>query len=390
MSFKSRAYNFVLNLLLFAGIGCFFAACSSDPVHSKFSLRMLSHDTSIKHAKRFAISRGNGYKIIHLYGKANSTDTTANFVVYTGSKPDIALPHAYYIPAPCARIVSLSSIYTSMISILNSSSAIVGIENCDYYTDTGIIEGCKRGKIKELQRSPDLDKEQTIRLKPDVIFAFGMGTSSDEFDQKIIQSGIPVVVSLDHLEASPLARAEWIKFFAVFVGKESQADSIFNTVSTRYEQLKLEAKSMNNRPEVFTELKYGDTWYVPGGRSFMAQLIQDAGAIYVWREDTSSGSLPLSFETVFVKANAADYWLNVSMCNSLDEMMKQDMRYSKFKAFVARQVFNNNKIVNDHGYSAYWETGMIFPDKILHDLITIFHHKVPSQIKNLYYYKQLN
>lgn len=390
MSVKKRAYKVLLNFLLFAGLALFVSACSTESHQSEPIAHDLTTDTGIKHAKRFAISNGKGFKIIHLFGKANSKDTTANFVVYTSEKPDIALPNVYFVKAPCSRIISLSSIYSSMISILNSASAIVGIENCDYYTNSAIIERCKQGHIKELQRSPDLDKEQTISLRPDVIFAFGMGKSPNEFDQKIIQSGIPVVVSLDHLEASPLARAEWIKFFAVFVGKERMADSIFNNVSVNYEKLRTEAGSIKDKPTVFTELKYGDTWYVPGGNSFMAQMIHDAGANYVWRDDSSTGSLPLSFENVFTNANGADFWLNVSMCNTLNDMVKQDVRYSQFKAYKTKQVFNNNKIVNLNGYSAYWETGMIFPDRLLQDLITIFQHKDSKELSALHYYKQLN
>lgn len=47
----------------------------------------------------------------------------------------------------------------------------------------------------------------------------------------------------------------------------------------------------------------------PGGKSTTGRLYQDAGAAYVWAEDEHSGSIPLSFETVFDRGQDADFWL---------------------------------------------------------------------------------
>lgn len=38
-------------------------------------------------------------------------------------------------------------------------------------------------------------------------------------------------------------------------------------------------------------------------------LFKDAGAAYPWSDNTETGSIPLSFETVFNRAGKADIWL---------------------------------------------------------------------------------
>lgn len=373
---------------------CFgFIACEQD--HKNASERTEKHelipDTTLKYAKLFSISLGSDFKVIHFYGEKGKTDTTANFIVYKGNKPQLNLPNSFYVKVPCSRIISLSSIYSNMLTELKGIDHIIAIENKDYYSNEAILKKINEGKIVEVQRSTELDKEKVLTLKPDVIFAFGMGRSQGDFDSKILQSGIPVVVSIDHLEKTPLARAEWIKFFAQFIDRSVEADQLFSGVEKQYKELMILAHTYTYQPTVFTELKYGDTWYVPGGKSFMAQLIKDANGSYLWKDDTSSGSLPLSFEAVYKKAHTADMWLNVSMCHKLSEMLQQDKRYADFKAFKEKKVYNNNLHCNTLNYSTYWETGLIYPDRILSDLIKLFHPaSVDSLGTNLYYYKAVN
>ncbi|MBL7918547.1 MAG: iron ABC transporter substrate-binding protein, partial [Bacteroidia bacterium] len=50
-----------------------------------------------------------------------------------------------------------------------------------------------------------------------------------------------------------------------------------------------------------------------------------------------------------------------------------------------------NLVCNSKGYSTYWETGMVFPNRILNDFILIFHPEAADSLKsNFYYYKKLN
>jgi len=169
------------------------------------------------------------------------------------------------------------------------------------------------------------------------------------------------------------------------------ADSLFNQIESSYSMLKTKAIEYKTKPTVLTELKYGDTWYVPGGKSFMAQLINDANATYLWSNDTASGSLPLSFEEVYRKAKNADYWLNVSMCTDKKQVVAQDHRYADFLAYKTNSIYNNNLHRNVLNYSTYWETGILFPNKILSDFISIFHQRDGDTIApKLNYYIQMN
>ena len=93
-------------------------------------------------------------------------------------------------------------------------------------------------------------------------------------------------------------------------------------------------------------------------------------------------------QAVYKKANQADYWLNVSMCNNKKQILAQDKRYADFAAFKNNRIYNNNLNCNKLSYSSYWETGMIYPNRILSDFITIFHlQSKPGSKLNFYYYR---
>lgn len=347
-------------------------------------------NTSVKYAKRFSVADANDYKVLFLFGNKNIHDTTSVFVLYNNEKPSLAFKNTYYIKVPVSNVASLSSIYGAMLTKLGLDSKIIAIESVDYYNNPSIIKGVKEGKIKELAKGPEMNIEQTLLLNPDLILTFGMGDPKKDVQDKIANSKIPVAISLDHLEEHPLARAEWIKFVACFFGKELLADSLFQITENNYMQLKQMCDTIKNRPSVLTEIKYADAWYVPGGTSFMSHLINDAGAEYIWKAEKRSGSIPLSFEQVYTKAQKADYWLNLFInINSKKDLLAFDERYALFKAFADGNLYNNTKIANAQGYSDYWENGMSNPDELLKDLIKIMHpHLLPQY--DLKYYKKIN
>jgi iron complex transport system substrate-binding protein len=199
---------------------------------------------------------------------------------------------------------------------------------------------------------------------------------------------LKVCVNADHLEHTPLGRMEWIKFFAAFFSKSEEADSIFTEAKNEYHRLKALVKTTQNRPEVFVNIRYGDVWFMPGGRSYMSSLLQDAGGKYMWAGDNSTGSMQIDFETVYQKAGAAEYWLNTGSWSSIAEVLRNDQRYGAFKAVKTGNVFNNNKRVNKYGGNDYWESGFLKPQVVLADLISIFH---PGLLPDheLFYYQKL-
>ena len=356
-------------LVLFFLPSVLFFSCQSVNENQNSNTKMEAVDLS--YAKRFTVKKSAEYTLLELLGNKEDSDVTATFVLFKNTKPNLG-NNVYYIKTPVTRVASMSSIYTAMLKKLQCENSIVAIDNSDYYTNEFIQQHVKSQQILELSKGPQLEIEKTVALHPDLFLTFGMGDPKKDVDAKLVQANIPIAISLDHLEETPLARAEWIKFVSYFFNKETLADSLFKATEERYLALKGLTKTLTSKKKVLTEIKYGDAWYVPSGKSFMAHLINDAGGDYFWKEDQKTGSTPVSLEMVYAKAKDCDVWINLYNINTKKELMGYDERYGLFKAYKENQLYNNNKTQNTKGYSNYWEDGITNPDDVLADLIAIF------------------
>ena len=149
--------------------------------------------------------------------------------------------------------------------------------------------------------------------------------------------------------------------------------------------LKELAKTVTNRPTVISEKKFGSSWYMPAGDSYVAHLYNDAGADYIFKDLPGAGSTPLAFETVLDKAIHANMWL--IKYNQTNDMTYKDLRteytpYENFDAFKNRRIYTCNT-----GIVPYYEEFPIHPDYLLKDLVWVFHPELLPGYTPRYYRK---
>jgi iron complex transport system substrate-binding protein len=201
--------------------------------------------------------------------------------------------------------------------------------------------------------------------------------------------GIKVVFNADYLENNPLGKAEWIKVFGALYNKENEADSIFNSIADKYNEIKLFVeKNIKVRPSVLLGLPWKDTWFVSPGNSFISRMIHDAGGDYLWKDTESEISMPYGIENVFIKAIKADYWINAGSANSRIEISGIDNRLRELRSFQRGNIFNNNSRISINGGNDYWESGNMNPQIILKDIASILHPDLFPGYK-LFYYRKL-
>ena len=233
-------------------------------------------------------------------------------------------------------------------------------------------ERIDRGKVTDLGIDKGLNIEKLAVLKPGAVMGYTMSGDYGQF-RKIEALGIPVVINGEYLEQHPLGRAEWIKFMALFFNREREADSVFNVIEKNYEEAKAVVSNVNEHPTVLSGIVYGDAWFLPGGENYAAKLLKDAGCRYLWADTESKGFLQLPFEAVYKDAHDADLWVGTGSYKSLDEILAADSRYSRFKPFRQKTVYNYDARQGPGGGNEYLELGYLRPDLILSDLIKISH-----------------
>ena len=337
----------------------------------------------IEYAKGFKIIQYEGYTKLIVLNTFKGNNQKLEYILGADSIDSIN-KNGLFIPIPIKRIAALSSTYIPFIKLLGERNSIVAISGKNTIYDSLIYDWANTGRIKDLGE-PTLNVEQTVVLDPDLIMGFAIDAQSMKQLSELERFNQKVLLNSEYMEESPLAKAEWIKVFGLLYDKEKEADSIFKVIKKRYLKLSNMVKDIHSRPSVFSSAPWKGTWFVPGGKSFQATLFDDAGANYIWRDNTENVSLSLDFEVVLSKAISADYWLNVSTFRSLDEISEADERFELFKAYKTQKVYNNTKTLTTYMGNDYWETGAARPDLILEDLVHIFHPDVnPNHVFNFY------
>lgn len=384
---KERQRNKMIYRLLLVSILFSFMACDSAVQPVDGSNKLQGKEILVGYAKGFEIVEYENFKklVITKSYKGNNQQ-----FVYLLSSDSTNVPSTILgeiIITPIKSIAALSATYIPFIRLLNQTSSIVAISGKNTIYDSTVYQLVQEGKIKDLGE-PELNIEQSILLNPDVVMGFAIDAQGMSRLTELKRFNQRVVINAEYMEPSPLAKAEWIKVFGALYELDSLANTIFQRIEKDYLALKSLAETAAIKPTVFTAVPWKGTWYVPGGNSFQANLLKDAGANYLWHDNTEIVSMPLDFEVVLAKAINADYWLNVSTFRSLEEMKLADERFTLFKAFKEKQVFNNTKTLTAYYGNDYWETGAARPDLILSDLIQLFHPDI-LESEEFNYYERL-
>jgi iron complex transport system substrate-binding protein len=227
-----------------------------------------------------------------------------------------------------------------------------------------------------------------VELDPDVLFIYGVEGNVVATLAKLTELGVPVVFCAEYLEPHPLGKAEWIKFFSLFFDQEEKAVDFFEQIDSSYTRLSGLASRAETRPRVLTGLPWKDTWYMAGGKSFAARLIEDAGGDFLWSDNTSTQAIPLDLESVYLRAVNAGIWINPGAAGSLKDIGRLDERFMDLDVVQKGQVFNNDLRTNEAGGNDYWESGTVRPDLVLADLIKVFHPDLLAD-HHFVYYRQL-
>lgn len=301
---------------------------------------------------------------------------------------DDNVPEIRRFHVPVEKVVCLSTTFIGFIDILNREHTIKGISGAKYVTCPLLTQKINQGEVPDVGYDDNLNYELLLQIKPDVVFVYGISSSVASVIARLDEMGIKSVVIAEYLEESPLAKLEWLKFIAAFYGLEQKADMIVDSVSSSYNKIAAMATKQPVKPVVLLGLPWNGTWYVSGGKSYTAALIRDAGGEYIWNNLPYSDSRPLSIEKVFSEAYNAEFWLNTGDANTKDDILKTDERFAGLKAFLNDALYNNNNQLNASGGNAYFEKGVVEPDIILADIVSILHPRLlPSHQKK--YYRKL-
>lgn len=321
------------------------------------------------YAKGFEITRYQGYDVVSVADPWDTARVLQNYILVGREEPlPRNLPQGTVIRTPIRNAIMYTVVHTAVLEQLGALDAVAGICESQYLTSTRAKERVAQGTIVDCGMATSPNVEKIMDIGGEIIIASPFEHGGYGQVEKL---GIPIFESADYMETHPLGRVEWIRIYGMLSGREAQADSLINSTVQNYNRLKGMAAGATERPRLMVERKYGSSWFIPGGGSYMARMYRDAGADYIFSDNNGTGSVPLSFETVYERGLDADIWvLKYTMDRPMrySDLKGEYLPYSDFAPFRNRRIFACNT-----SESAYYENISIHPDRILADLVYIFH-----------------
>ena len=341
-------------------------------------------------------------------------DGTGSSLSYMVSRcPDGAQSPSNTVATPIEHTVLTQTPLVAMMEVLNRSSAIVAMPDTSLVTTPsarGHFEANGVPSFGSNNWGAAIPFNQTIvDALPNSSIAVLVGFFDSSFYSwsSFSWTGAGETIVMNEVkETTPLGRAEWLKVLGLLLGEEKAANARFAAIESEYSQAKaLTTNPQLTRPTAFTARYYESsgvkTWYPAGGASYVGRMINDAGAQYLLDND-DTGSTTLNETAGHALASTAEFWLNTDAnwltlddaIDPVDPAVSYDFSDPAFASFVSVRcgnVWERTLRVGTAGNAAAaaandaLESGIVFPQLLLKDMIKIFHPELLPDYRFEYY-----
>lgn len=352
---------------------CILPSCFQDTEYAEDKADQYAFKSvSIKYAKGFSVKHNNHETLLFIHDP-NSGETLDTLNI---SGNEVGKIRTF------KRIIAQSTTHFAFYQKNQVLNRLVGLCGIQYLSD---------GQQKMLEKTTEvcsangLELEKIATLHPDLVFLYPFGDQDKINFRKL---GIKTVFITEYLENSPLARAEWLKFFALISGQNPN-ETCFEEIEKAYlknsagqskvaysntDRYKNQPVSKNQDAKysvipnsVLFNLPFGDTWDMPPGNSISSRLVEDAGLIYFFRTEKKNGNLLYKLEEAYNYLMQADYWVIIAARNagfSRNDLLTENRIYENFPAVKRKHVFFCNSQT-----TPYFSLAPVEPEILLADLV---------------------
>ncbi len=342
---------------------------------------------AFRYARGLTVVEHDDYTYVELKNpwKADAVLHRYVLVPRNASLPD-GLPDGTVVRTPLSRSIVFTTVHCAMLQMLGKEASIAGIADLKYIKLPYVHQQIAKGRIADVGDGLSPVVEKIIDIRPDALLLSPFENSGGYGRLEAID--IPIIECAEYMEATPLGRAEWLRFYGLLFGCRKQADSLFAVVDSSYNSLKALAGSgaaAGKGKKVLVDKITGSVWYVPGGRSTIGQMLSDAGADYPWADDSHNGSVALPFEVVLERAGQSDIWLfrySGKHDITLRELLTEHHGYGQLQPVRTGACYGCNVET-----SLFYEESPFRPDYLLTDFLNIIHPEIEGIPPLRYYHR---
>jgi len=343
------------------------------------------HKVQPEYAQHFAVSYHGNYKIVKtdatFYPDGKQADGKSRqdilVLVQKGTQPppltgDLQEAQVIYIPVETVAVnVQHSESFLRELGLVERINAIGGLFSYDDVMRNKALSG-EIGQVGYSWHSPP-NIEVLLERKPDLFLMTLASMEQTESLEKCRQLDIPTAAVFDWAEQDYLARAEWLKFYALFFNAEEQANLVFQEIADRIDTLKTLAATTEKESAIWGYYMDKGRWLVQL-ESFPAQYMRDANLDNLLLKNTEAdadGVQSLTTEQLLTRGKDATHWMIGDIHAS---PLPQEEIMSSFRAWNSGQLYHNMKRLDPKSNTSDWyATAIVRPDTVLADLIKLVH-----------------
>lgn len=281
---------------------------------------------------------------------------------------------SYKIPKkalPFKKIIVLNASLIGYLSTLNAEDFLIGVSSPEYIYSEKIHALIKSGKIQNVGNEQKYDVEKIIALQPDLVITNYI-SSFENIYNTLKSNGVQVIFLDEFTEQNPLEKSAYLKVFGKFLEMEKQAEKLYSEIENNYVTTQKLVVIEQSQPIVISNNMYGNIWYMPGGKTAVAQFINDAGGNYILKDNNESKAVNMNFEEVFALSQNAQIWVNAGNQHSKKELLATNPNYSRMNVFQKGKIYGVNGRQRNKS-NDYFESGVVRADWVLKDYVKIFY-----------------
>ena len=288
----------------------------------------------VEYAKQFSVTYyTGGYALV-------SIQETGDYLVVPEDEPvPDGLPEdVVVLQQPLDHIYLVSTSVMDLFQELDCVDAVTlsGTDADGWYIEEA-AQAIESGDMLFAGKYSAPDYELILNNGCDLAIENTMILHSPEVKEKLESLGIPVLVERSSYESDPLGRMEWLKLYGVLLGKEEEAERLYEQELDNLSDV-LEADATGKTVAFFYITNNGAANVRKSG-DYVVKMIEMAGGEYIFpdlEDDNALSTMNMDMETFYAEAKDADYIIYNSTIDgeltSVDQLLDKSHLLKEFKA----------------------------------------------------------
>jgi iron complex transport system substrate-binding protein len=333
---------------------------------------------AFEHSIQLKVSYHGHYKVVDFIPSVLKKLPLQYVLYQCGTPRPKGFEGATFLEVPLQRAVLNNPSMGSTVEELGVIDRLFGVNDLDQYTVPSIVKAGEEGRIHSLGTRSPSSIELATTIDTDGVFLFYSANPVYNLHPALRRLGVGAVAVADIFESTPLGRAEWSKFFALFFNEERRANQYFARSAEQYNALSARARQETHKPVVLLGFAWTrDVWTASGGRNYYARLVEDAGGEYFLAGDSQpAANLRMPFEKAVYESERSPIWIahnGMSRIPSKAALLRKMELFSGLFTIQHGRVYALDSGAGDGEAIPAADSSLNQPEKMLADFISVLH-----------------